>query len=963
MNVCTNGFSIKDYKNDNEIHSEEFFSIPPSSLKKSSGNNLEDIEEIFSTKLSQYNELGYFTQIHESSIQATYFALYILDAVGKLNEINQSKIIDFIMGHYNESTHAFIDSYAIRYLDAELTYFSKMDDYVSMLEITCQAVLSLKLLNRLDLIDIQQSINFIESCYNPETGGYIGQPYSSELHPFFKIATAENTYYAILTLEKLGASPGNVDDVVMFLNNLQSLITGGFYNNLTEENPLSYSKTNLLSSYFCIRGLEIIGFEDSIRIDDFIQFLEDRYNDVDKFFELSENNLHALLNFTSSVATALGLYLSDVSGYSGLDRTGVVNFIFNNRNSWGIWNNAREFQYHELIETFQIIRALNESGETAKLNSSERTEIANALKYYEHPLAGYSLLSRDYTSLGLIHSIVNSFKLYDRIPDLNLQGLYELIESCYFSTSKIHSFVGCKDLVNHHDLGVHVEFRSRPIEYYSTSRKELFFGTGERYSHKYTYYALDSLKKIFKLDDFMAYNDLISVKDYIITSQFLELSHENHGAFAPSLQFDSTDPAFQNKKASLEYSYYAIKALEILTQALDLGDISTLILDRNALKYYLSNHTQSSMFMDSMHQNNVETILQHTYYMIYILKALGDYNLNDEEVRTYITQNIDYSNIKNIYYSFKISEILNFDINVDFHQTQFLIESLYSEDFNDYFLTLEKNELEHEVFLWVCDMAKNDEIKIEPNFSESVMLGGYNDVNVSLYNMVLDEFGPYTTVKFESTQIQSIVFDEMLDGTYFKTIQIPVEPTNYPIVGGNITVYDDTTLVAFESIFFNTNYDLEIINSTFFNDNHMIIQVDISLLTWNDKSPLFDSRVYAEIYKDDIFIKVENFSCEEKLDHSNFTLDYILQAGSNYVFKLFLEDPYQPTARYLFEVKKKIPGSEELVEIEQDVNSNEQPKYEENYQNALPIMLMVIAIPSLIIFLSSRAKRTAKSKI
>ncbi|MHA2132179.1 MAG: hypothetical protein ACW99L_19580 [Promethearchaeota archaeon] len=121
--------------------------------------NYEIIEEIFTQKLLQYSSTGYFTQLFESSLQATYYALYILDAVQKLEEINQSQVLKFIMSNYDVNSQIFIDRYANRYLDTDFSqvYYP----LTSVLEVNCYAFLSLGILGRLDLIDYQQAINFI----------------------------------------------------------------------------------------------------------------------------------------------------------------------------------------------------------------------------------------------------------------------------------------------------------------------------------------------------------------------------------------------------------------------------------------------------------------------------------------------------------------------------------------------------------------------------------------------------------------------------------------------------------------------------------------------------------------------------------------------------------------------------------------------------------------------------------
>ena len=104
-------------------------------LKEAATENHENIDKVFDAKLNDYGSYGYFPQIYEPSLQATYYALYILDAIGKLNEIDQIAVKDYIMSHYDNNSDLFIDKYAQRYLDTDidLDYYP----WTSVLEVNC----------------------------------------------------------------------------------------------------------------------------------------------------------------------------------------------------------------------------------------------------------------------------------------------------------------------------------------------------------------------------------------------------------------------------------------------------------------------------------------------------------------------------------------------------------------------------------------------------------------------------------------------------------------------------------------------------------------------------------------------------------------------------------------------------------------------------------------------------------
>jgi prenyltransferase beta subunit len=131
-------------------------------LRSSDGTNLEIIESIFDSKNDDYSTYGYYPQIYSDSLQATYYALSILDFIGKLSEIDQGEVSSYIMSFYNSSSHQFVDSSAKRYLSSEIPILYL--PLTTLLEVNCYAVLSLDILNTLSLIDTAEIVDFIWDC-------------------------------------------------------------------------------------------------------------------------------------------------------------------------------------------------------------------------------------------------------------------------------------------------------------------------------------------------------------------------------------------------------------------------------------------------------------------------------------------------------------------------------------------------------------------------------------------------------------------------------------------------------------------------------------------------------------------------------------------------------------------------------------------------------------------------------
>ncbi|MEE9377878.1 MAG: hypothetical protein V3V33_07560 [Candidatus Lokiarchaeia archaeon] len=194
----TSLLSLDNFINNTTVDNSDF------SSNYSPSNNFDNIQDILDSKLADYNSLGYFPQIYQPSLQATYYALYVLDKIGRLSEINITETSNFIMSYYDMISKVFSDDYSKRYLDINIskTYYP----YTSLLEVNCYAILSLNILNKLNLVNTQDCINFIWSCYNPVTNGFIEQPYNYILPNYFKLSTMDNTFYAISTLDLLMGS-------------------------------------------------------------------------------------------------------------------------------------------------------------------------------------------------------------------------------------------------------------------------------------------------------------------------------------------------------------------------------------------------------------------------------------------------------------------------------------------------------------------------------------------------------------------------------------------------------------------------------------------------------------------------------------------------------------------------------------------------------------------------------------
>ncbi len=890
-------------------------------LKSSNATNLEIIESIFDSKNADYSTYGYYPQVYSDSLQATYYALSVLDSIGKLSEIDQEEVSNYVMSFYNSSSHQFVDSSAKRYLSSIIPGLYM--PLTTLLEVNCYAVLSLDILNGLQFIDTAETIDFIWECYHPNLHGFIGQPYDASLDEGFKIPTADNTYYAVITLDLLISDWSSYSqersDIVSYIDGLQSVGShAGFYN---DNEPLFDSLLELgpnqFASFYAIKTLETFGssYVDVIDTTKFHQDLNDLYHPEEFFFDISSVILFT--NYTNIVATAINLELSDITDFTGINRNEVISFIINNRNALGGWDASTTIKYHELIDTFQIVRSLASTGAISELTLSTKNEIASYIRLFSQ-FNGYSLLSEDYTSIKLIHSIISSYDYFDRIVDLDIQGLYNLLEGSALYMGGQYDFFACTKLDP-----IVTRFRSKQLDYYTLGFHKHIDKINALYSHKETYLILNSLQKIFKLNDFASSHDLNSELQDVIDSQFMDPEYQEcFGAFQFDNIFSSSE--WKNRFIYLQYSFYAIKVMELIADYLGLGPITNLGFDESALATYIIRNIVESpteLYFDVKYSNSIEIALENTYYAIYVLKAIDEYNLDSTKIENFVFNHLNYSNIKNLYYSYKISEILNLQVVFDVEQSHSLIQSIYSGSHHEFFESTERNALEQEAFAWICEMAKNDLIRINAQYSNSIQLGENNLISVELCNIILSDFGLYMTVKLESEQLGTILLDKMDNHTHQKEINVPIDPQNYPLIEGELCVYDGSHKVAQFPISFQTTF--ESIYNILVSKTESKIEITIiaSLRFASGEQPVYDGLMRAEVYRNGILIDTIFFASKNDLESTTFTFVYRPSYFGKYRFEIYMEDPFHSSSQFVIDITYIYTDLEDpILSYESDAN-------------------------------------------
>ncbi len=932
-------------------------------------SNPDIIETMINKYINDYDSSGIFSSYYEPSLQGIYFVLSVLNASEKLNIINQTELSEIIMSYYDENTGIFLDEYARRYLDTdfELKYYPLS----TLLEVNSYAILSLEILGELDLINSQDMIDFIWSCYDSSTGGFIGQLYDTNLHENFKTPTLDNTYYAIKTLDILlenwqGYSTQKTQ-IINFIQDLQVIdqgyeLYGGFENDMNEDflSIVAYGP-NMLSSYYAVKALKIFGVESSINMDLFYHFLSNSYHQNGDYFVYDDYNIY--LNYSIFAATAMGLDLSILMGYTGINETETLRFLLNNRNELGIWDSTTYYGFYELLDTFQIIRSLLEANKISELSTEDKNEIVNAMEMFES-YRGYSFTSKEYMKIDLMYSIIHSCALYDRISDLELQDLYLYFKQAYYDlqSNDWSGFYGYTNIDKEYKY-----FRLLPIEFYNEGMHNFSIYMDYHNNHKFTYRALSSLEKLFKLDDFETIFNLTELIESIENCQIMEETSDYFGAFIPFEFWKSQPLADQEKMIFFEQTYFAIKTLAYLTEYLGIGNISNTNVDLDAVyTYTLKNieETPQILYYNPECTDNPEIILKNTYYLIDLFKLMNEYSLPDQKIKNLVLQTINYSNIESVFYSYKIDESLSLQIEFDLDQTHSLIKSIFDEKEQELYLTPQQEKLNYEILYWLSYMAVNDEYRCIIDYDTTVQLNGCNYINASICNIVLEGLGPYAILKLESEQLGTHTFDETGEGNYEYIANVPLDPANYPIVYANVCLYEASQRIKGYPFSFTTEYIFDslfsVSNSTDTRD--IVIQAHLSTATGNVS--LYNGIAYVDIYRNGEFVQKKFLNMQDYADHTEFidTISYNL--SGEYRLELYvndgLETSYHHIGTYIFTYiassDSVFSGFPFLLDMEFNTEKNN-VSLKANSMALFPLFISLIALPIGIIAYTTYRKK------
>jgi len=419
---------------------------------------------------------------------------------------------------------------------------------------------------------------------------------------------------------------------------------------------------------------------------------------------------------------------------------------------------------------------------------------------------------------------------------------------------------------------------------------------------------------MYKLDDFDNQYDLMKIFNNIIDSQYLEQEFDNYGAFVMFNKFGS--PEYQNNFIFFEYSYYAIKTLEMISNYLGLGALVNLPFNKFALQEYIEKNiveTNSTLYFNPQFTTDAYVTLKYTYYMTYVLKALNVVSLNLDKITQFVLDNIDYDNILKLYYCYKISDLLNLNIEFDLESAQNLVGNLFSDEYHEFFINSEFQELDQESFLWICDLAVNSEFVVDSEYQDSIILGDVNTITTSFCNMIFPQYGTDVVVKFESPTLGAIELDRQSNTTYQINLMVPEEPENFPYINGSLKAYKNTAVLGEAPVFFQTSLNQIVKQSYQKKGNKIWFEINITRALISGDHPVSSSYVFADLFKENVYIETLQLHRKHFANHSTFTLDHEIDSAGTYKYNFSIVDEFYVdgcclfTAKHIFSPPDLIP--------------------------------------------------------
>jgi hypothetical protein len=187
-------------------------------------------------------------------------------------------------------------------------------------------------------------------------------------------------------------------------------------------------------------------------------------------------------------------------------------------------------------------------------------------------------------------------------------------------------------------------------------------------------------------------------------------------------------------------------------------------------------------------------------------------------------------------------------------------------------------------------MAHHDIYRIKVDYPSLVPLTTEFNFSTCISNIILDTIDIYHTLKFESDLLGSHTLTDPEDGVYTFQADIPLNPNLYPVVEGEINLYEGPNVIISYPISFDTVYGLQYevsrVNRTAFQEFNIIAKFN----TPTGLYELENGEAYIKTYVNGTLLHdttLDNTKCGT---YSNFSKVLSLQDYGDYHFDVYLAD-------------------------------------------------------------------------
>jgi hypothetical protein len=572
--------------------------------------------------------------------------------------------------------------------------------------------------------------------------------------------------------------------------------------------------------------------------------------------------------------------------------------------------------------------------------------------------------------------LVAGFAASDRISDLDIQHVYDSLYAVYYAFDGQGYFYGLDSIVRG-EGGVYPGLRMKPVlvgtDYESSCR--LTNIVSSYYGHKYNYLALKALDKIMKLDDFHANKDLSVIAEYIDRCQIINDGDLGYGA--DKVGGFSTYSYGRNEKEDydrvhFQNAYYALETLNVIIEEIG-GNYSHYGIDTDKLRNYVNYYrTETSNYIyvvpdyvEDMYEDPVIT-LAHTYYSVRMLSCLEEPITNVQKYANLVTELLDYDNIENVYYSWKLITALNItDFAFNLTKSHVLVQNSVRHGRTLDFEDAESGGPNHDILRHIIDMSLG-EVQIKKiSYDKEIMLGSSNTLNVTLGNLIYEKFPGTITVKFHNDDLGDITLNRDEQGRFIGDINVPLDAKYFPHVEGLITVYNYLQPVSSFPLSFNTTYSLNYESKINCYDNGDVeILGNVSRNSGQGAEPVYGAVLRLEVYELDGgalggHLDSLSFITEDLFEATRFSIIYYGEYEQNYAFYIYLDDEFHPEGALLsnFSLILKTPSQDEKI------NSTKTDKKEINLDEVTSILLSMVALPGVILAISMKSSNKFKNKL